>query len=78
MPKIYFQPGFFPAGIGPKKTGFILSGEKRAPKAGEWYLSGAIPEAYRAPADLSDVFYILRPVPVRLVPAHWELEAGRV
>jgi len=30
-----------------------LTGEKRCPKKGEWYLSGAIPAAYQAPNDLS-------------------------
>ena len=34
--------------------------ENRPPKAGEWYLSGAIPEAYRAPNDLSAAFHILK------------------
>ena len=29
------------------------SGETRPPRKGEWYLSGAIVEAYRAPNDLS-------------------------
>ena len=31
---------------------------------GEWYLSGAIPEAYKAPNDLSTPFHILRLVRV--------------
>lgn len=42
----------------------VLTGEFRAPKAGEWYLSGAIPEGYRAPNDLTQAFYILRIVRV--------------
>ena len=29
------------------------TGEKRPPKKGEWYLSGAIAEAYQAPNDLT-------------------------
>ena len=37
------------------------SGEFRAPKKGEYYLSGAIPCAYRAPNDLTQVYHILRP-----------------
>lgn len=30
----------------------VWTGEKRPPRKGEWYLSGAIIEAYRAPNDL--------------------------
>lgn len=30
---------------------FRWTGERRIPKRGEWYLSGAIIEAYQAPAD---------------------------
>lgn len=35
------------------------SGEFRAPKKGEWYLSGAIPCAYQAPNDLLSAYHIL-------------------
>lgn len=38
----------------------IYTGEKRKPKKGEWYLSGAIIEAYRAPNDLSDIHLIAK------------------
>lgn len=38
----------------------VWTGEKRPPKRGEWYLSGAIVEAYRAPNDLSTPFHIAR------------------
>lgn len=38
----------------------IRTGEFREPKAGEWYLSGAIPEAYRAPNDLTSKYHILK------------------
>jgi hypothetical protein len=31
---------------------------KRAPKAGEWFLSGAIIEAYQARADMSTPYHI--------------------
>lgn len=37
---------------------------RRCPKKGEWYLSGAIITAYRAPNDLSDEFHIARIVEV--------------
>lgn len=40
---------------------FVETGEHRPPKAGEWYLSGAIPEAWRAPNDLTTPYHILRP-----------------
>lgn len=42
----------------------IWTGEKRAPRAGEWYLSGAIIEAYRAPNDLPTAYHIARLVKV--------------
>lgn len=35
------------------------AGEFRAPLKGEYYLSGAIPEAYKAPNDLADPFWIM-------------------
>lgn len=34
------------------------NGEKRCPKKGEWYLSGARIAAYRAPNDLSSEYHI--------------------
>jgi hypothetical protein len=40
------------------------TGEKRPPKRGEWYLSGAIVTAYRAPAGLSTPYHIARIVRV--------------
>lgn len=43
----------------------IKAGEYRAPKAGEWYLSGALVEAWRAPNDLSTNFHIVKLVKVR-------------
>lgn len=38
----------------------IKTGEFRNPKRDEWYLSGAIPSAYKAPNDLSTPFHILK------------------
>ncbi len=38
----------------------VPTGEMRAPKRGEWYLSGAIIEGYRAANDLSTAYYIAR------------------
>lgn len=45
--------------------GAIATGERRAPKKGEWYLSGAIATAYRAPNDLTTVFQIAKLVRVK-------------
>jgi len=36
------------------------TGEFRCPKQGEWYISGAIPEAYKAPNDLGIKFHIAK------------------
>ena len=42
----------------------VWTGEKRFPKKGEWYLSGAIIEAYLAPNDLTIEFRIAKLVRV--------------
>ena len=39
---------------------FVRTGEFREPKAGEFFLSGAIPEAYKAPNDLSTSYNIMQ------------------
>lgn len=36
------------------------TGEFRPPRKNEWYISGAIPEVYQAPNDLSTAFHIAR------------------
>lgn len=36
------------------------TGEFRCPKQGEWYISGAISEAYKAPNDLLCKFWIAK------------------
>lgn len=38
----------------------VKTGEFRKPKKGEWYLSGAIPEAYQAINDYDQEYYIAR------------------
>ena len=43
------------------RNGFVKAGEKRPPRKGEWYLSGAVPTAYRAPNDLNTPYIILKP-----------------
>lgn len=43
----------------------VWTGEKRYPKKGEWYLSGSVIEACRAPNDLSNMeFHIAKLVRV--------------
>lgn len=46
------------------------TGEKRPPKKGEWYLSGAIVEAYRAPNNLSIPFHIAEIVRVTMIETY--------
>lgn len=45
------------------KGRFVYTGEKRPPRAGEFYLSGAIVSAYRAKNDLTTAYHIARLVP---------------
>jgi hypothetical protein len=45
----------------------LWTGEKRAPRKGEWYLSGAVVEAYRAKGDMQTPYHIARLVKVRTV-----------
>jgi len=42
------------------------TGEKRCAKKGEWYLSGAITEGYKAPNDLNNPFHIGKLVKVKV------------
>jgi hypothetical protein len=43
-----------------RRWGYMVrwTGEHRPPRKGEWYLSGAIIEGYKAKNDLSDAFHI--------------------
>ena len=43
------------------------TGEFREPKKGEWFLSGAVIEAYQAESDATTKYYIARLVRVRKV-----------
>ena len=45
----------------------VNSREFRCPKKGEWYLSGAIPGAYKAPNDLSQEYWIATLVKVSVI-----------
>lgn len=47
-------------GLAPRNVAAIRTGGFRIPKKDEWYLSGAIPEAHRAPNTLSSAYHILR------------------
>ena len=44
----------------------LWTGEKRSPKRGEWYISGAIPTCYCALNDLTTSYAIARVVTFRL------------
>ena len=50
-----------------KKIMAVFTGEKRCPKAGEWFLSGAVVEAYRTKNDLDTPYYIASLVRTELV-----------
>jgi len=52
-----------PAAVTKRHLRGALTGEYRCPQKGEWYLSGAIPEGYKAPNNLSLAYHILRLVP---------------
>lgn len=47
----------------------MWTGEIRAPKKGEWYLSGAIIEAWKAPHDLTMKFHIAKLVRIEEIVA---------
>ena len=48
-----------------KNIGAIAIRERRKPREGEWYLSGAVISAYRARADMDTEYQIARLVRVR-------------
>lgn len=47
-------------GVGVGNVHAIWTGEKRPPQKGEWYLSGAVIQAYRAPNALSTPYHIAK------------------
>ncbi len=49
-------------GLDVRSTRFQATGEYRNPQKGEWYLSGAIIQAYQAPNDFSTPYWIAKPV----------------
>jgi len=54
-------------GVYPRDVRAFRTGEFREPKAGEWYLSGAEPQAWRAPNDLSTKYRICRLARIRTI-----------
>jgi hypothetical protein len=52
------------------------TGEFRPPQKGEWFISGAIPEGYQAPSDLTIWYHIGRLVKVRIVETIEVIEDG--
>lgn len=44
-----------------KNNRYVKTGEFRPPKKGEYYLSGAIPTAYKAFSDMEGKYEIMRP-----------------
>jgi hypothetical protein len=54
-------------GIGVKGVSAQWTGEKRCPRRGEWFLSGAVIEAYCAPNDLTSSYHIARLVKTKTV-----------
>lgn len=78
------QYGRFPLADGEKPPATMrdakarMTGEYRAPKKGEWFLSGATPEAYQAPTDMPGQEYQI----LRLVSGHevaqWVEDTHRV
>jgi hypothetical protein len=52
---------FLPSlGMGCRKVMAVATGEKRPPRKGEWYLSGADVQAYKAPNDLTTAYHIAK------------------
>lgn len=53
-----------PSECGGEWAGFeaVTTGDYRCPREGEWFISGAEPEAYRAVSDLRTPYFIAEPV----------------
>lgn len=56
--------------LGERGARYSLTGEFRPPRAGEFYLSGAMPYVYRAPNDYGSgtAYHICRPVEMQTCP----------
>lgn len=44
----------------PRRVVAVYTGEFRKPKRGEWFISGAIPEAYRASLGVTSSYHIAK------------------
>lgn len=55
-----------------KRQWFEQTPEYREPKRGEYFISGAIPEVYKAPNDLTEKYRIAKPI--RTPPRTIELD----
>ena len=53
-------------GVSAHKVRARWTGEKRPPRKGEWYLSGAVITAWQAPNDLSTPYHIAELVEVEV------------
>lgn len=65
---LYHLAEFYP-GMSAGEQGNLRAqwtGEKRPPRKGEWFLSGAIVEAYRSYNDLDTPYHIARIVRVKV------------
>lgn len=56
------------SGLSIRDVRAVWTGEKRPPRKGEWYLSGAIVETYRAPNDITEAMHIARLVQIASTP----------
>lgn len=56
-----------PSGLTYGGTKAVATGEFRCPKAGEWFLSGAIIEAYQTKNDLRIPYHIARLVQTKII-----------
>jgi len=76
LPRLGWHPHVKPApGSDPNLfIGAIWKGEKRPPKRGEWFFSGAEILAYRAPANLDSPYCIAQLVRYRTKTVQYDIE----
>jgi hypothetical protein len=74
------KDGLYPLGdfLTPKQYyqyAAVWTGEKREPKKGEWYISGAVPTAYKAINDLTEKYHIAKVYKIKK-HEYWTLEGN--
>lgn len=69
----HFTQGLVSIGMYPKNIKAKMTGEFREPKAGEWFLSGGIVEAYFARHNLKAKYHIAKLV--KTIMIEMEIEA---